>query len=420
MTLGRWKFAITFLMGWLLLFQAHSTQAAGFKHTLDDCLRELANNVVSYSIRNNVSEVQVKTIETFDKQGRAYEETLLNYIKARIKGELAIGPAKRKEPGTDQVRIGDLGLMISGTVSEVPDPAAPFIIEFELRMGRRIVPSYSYFFKEGKLVKPEEQKVDEGPLKASIGKPDEAAKKLGLNVRHTKEDDPPSGRTTKRAERNAEQIKNPEKVDSDQNILRLKNYPEFGIKIVRDNPNTGRYETVKVEQPLDGQPVVTLHDGDEYEIIVYNDAGYAAAVELMIDGINTMAYSSDYQDLGIWLVDPAEPIQVKGFHKETRGNEFTYYGFLATSLPLENATVKERAKKRKDLGLITATFYPAWRPHETPPKIAFNRLAGSPQTVPGREKQGYGEEVSVQYDRHTPIETLSLRYKLVDVPNLPD
>ncbi len=419
MTLGRWKIATAFLLVWLLLFQAGPSQAAGFKHTLDDCLRELANNVVSYSVRNDVAQIQVKTIETYDKQGRAYEETLLNYIKDRISGELEVGPSKRKEPATDKVEIGDFGLMISGTVSEVPDPEAPFIIEFELRMGRRIVPSYSYFFKEGDLVKPEKESVVKGPLKAAIGKPDEAAKKLGLNVRHTEEDDHPVGRNTKRAERNVDEIKKPTKVDSDENVIRLKNYPEFGFKIVRENPKTGHYETLEVEQPIDGQPVVTLQDGDEYEIVIYNDAGYSTAVELIIDGINTMAYSHDYQDLGIWLADPAEPIQVKGFHKKTIGTEFTYYGFLVTTLPLENATVKERAKKRKDLGLITATFYPAWRPHETPPKIAFNRLASSPSTVPGREKQGHGEEVSVQYDRHTPIETLALRYKLVHPNDLP-
>src|SRR5262249_7621609 len=136
-------------------------------------------------------------------------------------------------------------------------------------------------------------------------------------------------------------------------------------------------------QTINGLPYVTLHKDDVYEVVLYNESQYEAAVSLNIDGMSMFVFSSgldpkagpdSYPRL---IIDPGKPFEAKGWHiSNERIDEF-----LVTK---KAESVGAKFRQRGGVGTITACFSAAWPKDE-------------PRTRSGDAGTGRGGQLDAQF-----------------------
>jgi hypothetical protein len=98
-------------------------------------------------------------------------------------------------------------------------------------------------------------------------------------------------------------------VDGDQltHESRCQNYG-FRVEIVSDN------EGVKPETGRDGYPFITASKGENYSVRIYNPLPVRVAVNLTVDGLNSITGKpSGISDGEKWMIDPYSSITIPGW-----------------------------------------------------------------------------------------------------------
>jgi hypothetical protein len=82
----------------------------------------------------------------------------------------------------------------------------------------------------------------------------------------------------------------------------------FRLEVMNDN------EGVKLESAKDGRPFVTAHQGERYTIRLYNPLPVRVAVNLTVDGLNSISGKpSGISDGDKWMIEPYSYVTVPGW-----------------------------------------------------------------------------------------------------------
>ena len=178
----------------------------------------------------------------------------------------------------------------------------------------------------------------------------------------------------------------------------------------------GTYQPIDIED-LSGLAFADLANGDVYAVRLINNSEHDVSVELMIDGLNTLRFSDDpgFRDLGRWVINRGTSGTIKGWHfTGSRVHEF-----LITAAP--DSRVAELQEPTSSIGIITASFYPAFREGEQ--KSEFESLIASQSLGTGKGAELDDRNVSTVQRQHGKqrLATMSIRYinpdPPVDLPN---
>lgn len=126
---------------------------------------------------------------------------------------------------------------------------------------------------------------------------------------------------------------------------------QFRVEVISDSDGL-KFETVK-----NGKPFVAAQPGERYAIRVYNPLPVRAAVNLTVDGLNTITGKpSGISDGSKWMIDPYSYITVRGWQV----NEGESRRFFFTEKPKAYAAWQgERLNKdlAANCGVIGAAFF---------------------------------------------------------------
>lgn len=195
---------------------------------------------------------------------------------------------------------------------------------------------------------------------------------------------------------------------------------KVGMEIRVKDPKSGEYlpRSSRIES---GQPIILLNRGDVYEVRLSNDEAYPVAVELLIDGLNTLALHENpsIRD-GRFILNVGEKMEIKGWSRnngEGGANEFKV-GSINESVAARNLPAS-----RIKIGMITATFAKAWDAAQPPPRDELER---SSIRDPNEDKNAtiLGERIDqqvqqVRYNFGEVRSIITLRYSDKPPGNLP-
>lgn len=184
----------------------------------------------------------------------------------------------------------------------------------------------------------------------------------------------------------------------------------FRIEIEATDPSgTGSYSPVSVIDRR-GFAFAPLTEGQLYQVRVYNDADFDIGLELSIDGINSLALSENptFKELGRWVV----PARSSGVIRGWLINNQKIESFMITAEPNGVAALLGRTQA---IGMVTATFFPAWEGTAIPP---FQQLLGG--TKKGATGRGPAQQANVQNVLRTfgtePLAMITVRYNNPEPP----
>ncbi|WP_437231080.1 hypothetical protein SH661x_002332 [Planctomicrobium sp. SH661] len=144
-------------------------------------------------------------------------------------------------------------------------------------------------------------------------------------------------------------------------VIRATRGSPFAIEILID-------KTPCVVSLDSGEAFVPLKETDAFSVRLVNDSNFEVAVALSLDGVDSFWFSGKKS---YWLVSPRGSIVVPGWQKDGH----TASQFKIT--PFEDS-VAAKAGIVGDLGVISATFFRAYGPHE---EIPSNELQAESKSI---------------------------------------
>jgi hypothetical protein len=141
---------------------------------------------------------------------------------------------------------------------------------------------------------------------------------------------------------------------------------------------------VKSEVTDDGVPTILARPGERYSIRVFNPLPVRAAVNLTVDGVNTITgQPCGVADGALWMIEPGSWITIRGW--QVNGNDSRRFYFT----PVKKSYAAWRgAKLHRDLasncGVIGAAFFwnaqelADWNQRQFEVRAAQNMAAGAP------------------------------------------
>lgn len=184
----------------------------------------------------------------------------------------------------------------------------------------------------------------------------------------------------------------------------------FRIEIEATDPSgTGSYSPVSVIDRK-GFAFAPLVEGQLYQVRVYNDADFDVGLELSIDGINSLALSEieSFKSLGKWVI----PARSSGVVRGWLINNQRLDEFVVTAEPQGVAALLGRTQS---IGMVTATFFPAWEGNAIPP---FQQLLGGAKK--GATGQGRPLAANIRNVIRTfgtePLAMITVRYNNPEPP----
>jgi hypothetical protein len=195
----------------------------------------------------------------------------------------------------------------------------------------------------------------------------------------------------------------PPAIDAATNRILPTATSRFGIEIRRVLP--GKPGVAEEERDTEaitptevqGKTFVAIPSQAEYEIWLWNDTDDDMLVELFIDGVNTLAFSTDVKPLNFWRLDKHSQREIKGWRTNAQEasrfkqtNDFKQFARTKLGLQVDSA-----------VGVINAVFRKGNVKKEFP---ATQRGSGFGETV------RVPSELSLFYYSN-PIGFLSLRYE---------
>lgn len=172
----------------------------------------------------------------------------------------------------------------------------------------------------------------------------------------------------------------------------------FGVEVLVDQ--NGKY--VSRTPVLDGRKnaFVELHQGEEYAVKVYNDADFAIAVGLNIDGVSMFCDAQDISPSSRHVVRPHSHKIIKGWYLHRGGKD--HYDVDNKPLPTTKAFLisgyKDSVAKRHGvkesnvgIGTISVDIRAAWPKNGTPPP--GEKVGGSK----GALATSHGKALDVKY-----------------------
>lgn len=130
----------------------------------------------------------------------------------------------------------------------------------------------------------------------------------------------------------------------------------FQVEVISDEEGT------KSETLRNGRPFIAAHPGERYAIRLYNPLPVRVAVNLTVDGINTISGKpSGISDGEKWLLDPYATVTIRGW--QVKGDEARRFFF--TEKPSSYAAWRGQMLKKdlaRNVGVIGAAFF--WNQQE--------------------------------------------------------
>ena len=173
-----------------------------------------------------------------------------------------------------------------------------------------------------------------------------------------------------------------------------------------------------------GKAFVDLQEGDFVEIAIQNDNDFEVALELLVDGVNTLqeAEQESFRTTGRWVLPPSSRVRVNGWFI----NPGEVSRFKITN---EIEGVAEKYGLKQKIGTIQANFFMCFQqpvkplPGESEVAPLFTVL-GSPAAKDGAFGRGptdsfKGAIVQRVFDKGFPLATLTVLHKNPDPPGLP-
>jgi hypothetical protein len=223
-----------------------------------------------------------------------------------------------------------------------------------------------------------------------------------------------------------DKVKREESVDIHDNVVYAcdeagQTITDYGVAILR-YPRNGDAASPIDAKKENGYSFVDIPTDTDYAIRIINKSRYAAAVQVMIDGLSLFQYVDDeYRDqtgqpkIPPRYIIPADTTtDIMGWWR----NEREVYRFTVSGDPSEDAAASHLPKAIKlpeKMGIVCVQFYRAWKLEADAPEGAVNDpeyfRGGSKQTVPGKPEQSAsklepwhweGKEqaiISIRYDK---------------------
>lgn len=193
---------------------------------------------------------------------------------------------------------------------------------------------------------------------------------------------------------------------------------DFGMEILVKNREDGQY-MARGTRIQGGQPFIQLNKGDVYSVRLYNHSKEPAAVELLLDGLSTLALNDD-KNLreGRYILLPGETTEIKAWtvNNEPLGaHEFTI-GAIDDAI-----AARQLPPERIKIGLISATFARAWDANNPPDDIRRGTtIKDSPDGVANVLGNLVEQRLhQVNYEFMHPSAFVSIRYSSQPPADLP-
>lgn len=206
-------------------------------------------------------------------------------------------------------------------------------------------------------------------------------------------------------------------------LLRANQESRFGLEVMKSSDPRQPSVPVPVQNKA-GKAFVDLQEGDFVEIAIQNDNDFEVALELLVDGVNTLqeAEQESFRTTGRWVLPPASRVRINGWFK----NPETVSRFKITSEP---EGVAEKYGLKQKIGTIQANFFMCFQqPVKPSPGISdvapLFTVLGSPAAKDGAFGEGppdqfNGTIVQRAFDKGFPLATLTILHKNPDPPGLP-
>ncbi len=176
-------------------------------------------------------------------------------------------------------------------------------------------------------------------------------------------------------------------------------------------------------QDKGGRAFVDLQEGDFVDIIVINENDFEVALELIVDGINTLqeAENPAFRKTGRWVISPKSRTVVNGWFISP--DNISRFQILSEP---DGVAAKYGAKNK--IGTIQANFYMCYGRPKNPDSNSlemaplFTVLHKTPQdgAFGLGPKEGFtGEIVERVFDPGFPLATLTVLHRNPDPPGLP-
>ena len=214
----------------------------------------------------------------------------------------------------------------------------------------------------------------------SSADPEEVAKTAGL------EEAPKAGGEKETLEKTraaavSARVKNP-KFFLVKNEVAASEGGKLRIEVIRTNG--GGRESLPVSD-ASGFALADLSEDDTYAVRLVNDSAEDVGVELLIDGLNSLMFSSNegYRKLGKWMIPANSSGVIRGWH--LGGERLSKFVIR----PTPESELARLGKPTSEIGTITAIFYPAWV-GDNVPEVERTLLAGNA----GRGGTARGPEIT--------------------------
>lgn len=160
---------------------------------------------------------------------------------------------------------------------------------------------------------------------------------------------------------------------------------QFGIELkVRGTPRRFR-------EKEEGLAYVTLDQGEEYSLTLFNNTRQEMSVTLKVDGVNVFHFCEEREfnfttdkmepKFSKWVIPPGQKAEIQGWFKSSRATS----RFRIT--PVEQGAAAIAGLPLDEVGIITATFQASWPGSQDPPRdepFAFvNDLSGGNTGIEG-------------------------------------
>ncbi|MCA8998673.1 MAG: hypothetical protein KDA80_16860 [Planctomycetaceae bacterium] len=414
----------------LLLLGIGSTgRAADLKETLDI----LAEDVVAYMNENAKTKLSV---DTFNGPRTGTGRTLSTGLIERLKtqGDLQVVDS---EVDAQLVLRGDFTLEVNGT--------SPFVLlevrllnaengaeqkEFRSRITESFEKDFDLAAKETGSAK-----ISQGPEKDPDGTPkaqvaitdDKAVTTLAGPTADTTEAiekavDPqkPLDQITEsdrklglaaRSKAISDSIKNPSFHQVSATIMSASEESKFHMQLnVSETFNRNLNAFPIVDKG--GIAFAPFQEGQFYSVTIINQESFDIGVELLIDGVNSMAFSenAEFRDVGKWVIPAGRSGNILGYFI----NPGSVDAFQVSGKPI--GPVEETLADQSKIGTITAAIYACWEEGDTPPRAA--KIVGDPADL--RTVRGPRISTNIQTVQRVFCETalafMTVRYVNPDPP----
>jgi hypothetical protein len=408
--------AFAILAGLLAVFLSARQAAAT---TLEEAVAVLSDEVIAYlQESDNPGRVSVKEFEGDDNT--RFNLGVTDMFRRRLKEK--VQEAEVVADGIEFAEEGDF--VVSGEYSALEAGDSKFLVRIEVKLlgsSRGVAQSFQRHAVTDRASRPAKiEKVGDDAGAVTVDAPASVGELTTVTTDLTKPEDkslPGAGQARRKQDERLAKAQEQSQAALEQGQTLILAGPDSPYRLEILAWDNEAEEYLPLEVTLRGKaknPEVALQAGQLYAIKVHNEADFDCAVRILIDGVNTLAYSEvdAYRERGVWMIPAGETGLVQGFHhRNVRGPDgdlkFIYHGFLVTELP--DQELKEEARKGGSMGIISATFFPAWQQGQEPPQLA-EASRGTLGTAPGEELEGRGGQAAVAVDFGTPLAIISVRY----------